>query len=471
MTKQGDHLELDFTGSDAQAPGAINATRPALVNFAMAGLLIYLCNGMPWVPGGVWPVVDIVSTEGTVVHARWPAGVAMSTSSTGQAVRVCVNACVARLLEGSDELSPLLMASCQSAGAGACTISGLDHAGHPFATMTLDDISGGGGARTDADGADSSGFTTSPGAAIANVEVNESYLPIRYLLRRELMDSGGPGAFRGGVGTVQVLSPYGARGPISVLSFGQGLQHPAAIGVAGGEPGSQSGFAILDDTVAAGLTAGVIGVETPVPLPTAGMTMTTGQVELVVSQGGGGYGDPLEREPDLVVADVAEGLVSPGAARLVYGVVIDEAPGYPRLDHEATTTARNAIRADRLGGRTPQPAAPVTGRRFSEAFAIVPPTEPGGEDTLVCRRCGIGLCSTTENLYDHLVVRTSAPSGRAPLGLRYDGSDAFVIRTCYCPSCGRQVDVQVGRANEPVLRAIEPLASRTGSDGRADRER
>ena len=257
MTKRGDHLELDFSGSDAQAPGAINATRPALVNFAMAGLLIYLCNGMPWVPGGVWPVVDIVSAEGTVVHARWPAGVAMSTSSTGQAVRVCVNACVARLLEGSDELSPLLMASCQSAGAGACTISGIDESGRPFATMTLDDISGGGGARADADGADSSGFTTSPGAAIANVEVNESYLPIRYLLRRELVDSGGPGAFRGGVGTVQVLAPYGAEGPVSVLSFGQGLQHPAAIGVAGGEPGMQSGFAILDAAAADRVTAAV----------------------------------------------------------------------------------------------------------------------------------------------------------------------------------------------------------------------
>lgn len=471
MTKRGDHLELDFTGSDPQAPGAINATRPALVNFAMAGLLIYLCNGMPWVPGSVWPVVDIVSTEGTVVHARWPAGVAMSTSSTGQAVRVCVNACVARLLEGSDELSPLLMASCQSAGAGACTISGADGDGRPFATMTLDDISGGGGARADADGADSSGFTTSPGAAIANVEVNESYLPIRYLLRRELADSGGPGAFRGGVGTVQVLAPYGARGPISVLSFGQGLQHPAAIGVAGGEPGGQSGFALLHAAVADRVIAGVAGVETPVALPTAGMTMSTGQVELVVSQGGGGYGDPLEREPDLVVADVAEGLVSPAAAALVYGVVMEAAPGYPRLDHGATVTRRDAIRADRLGGRTPRPAAPVAGRRFSEAFAIVPASGPGAEDTLVCRRCGGALCPTTENLYDHLTVRTSATSTRAPLGLHYDGSDEFVIRTCYCPSCGRQVDVQVGRADEPVLRAIEPLAHHAPAAGPAVSER
>jgi len=470
MTKHGDRLELDFTGSDPQAPGAINATRPALVNFAMAGLLIYLCNGMPWVPGGVWPVVDIVSAEGTVVHARWPAGVAMSTSSTGQAVRVCVNACVARLLDGSDELSPLLMASCQSAGAGACTISGIDQSGRPFATMTLDDISGGGGARADADGADSSGFTTSPGAAIANVEVNESYLPIRYLARRELADSGGPGAFRGGVGTVQMLAPYRIQGAVSVLSFGQGLQHPAAIGVAGGEPGGQSGFAILSGEVADRLVAEIAGsgevlaspphdapTPIPVPLPSAGMTMATGQVELVVSQGGGGYGDPLEREPDLVVADVAEGLVSPDAARRIYGVVMEAAPGYPRLDHGATATRRDAIRADRLGGRTPLPATPVAGRRFSEAFAILPAPDPGREDSLVCRRCGCAVCHTTENLYDHLIVHTSPTSAYAPLGLHYDGSDEFVIRTCYCPSCGRQVDVLVGRKDEPVLRAIEPL--------------
>jgi N-methylhydantoinase B len=467
MTKEGDRLELDFTGSDPQAPGAINATRPALVNFAMAGLLIYLCNGMPWVPGGVWPVVDIVSKEGTVVHARWPAGVAMSTSSTGQAVRVCVNACVARLLEGSDELAALLMASCQSAGAGACTIAGIDDDGRPFATMTLDDISGGGGARSDADGADSSGFTTSPGAAIANVEVNESYLPIRYLARRELVDSGGPGTFRGGVGTVQVLAPYRMQGAISVLSFGQGLQHPAAIGVAGGEPGGQSGFAILpaevaerlvaERLVAERLVAEIAGSETRVPLPTAGMTMATGQVELVVSQGGGGYGDPLEREPDLVVADVAEGLVSPDAARRVYGVVMEAAPGYPRLDPGATASRRDAIRGDRLGGRVPRPATRVAGRRFSEAFAIVPATDEAGDDSLACRRCGVVLCRTADNLYDHLIVHIAPTAVHAPLGLRYDGSDEFVIRTCYCPSCGRQVDVMVGRADEPILRAIEPL--------------
>jgi hypothetical protein len=150
---------------------------------------------------------------------------------------------------------------------------------------------------------------------------------------------------------------------------------------------------------------------------------------------------------------------------------MEAAPGYPRLDHGATVTRRDAIRADRLGGRTPRPAAPVAGRRFSEAFAIVPASGPGAEDTLVCRRCGGALCPTTANLYDHLTVRTSATSARAPLGLHYDGSDEFVIRTCYCPSCGRQVDVQVGRADEPVLRAIEPLAHHAPAAGPAVSER
>ena len=56
-----------------------------------------------------------------------------------------------------------------------------------------------------------------------------------------------------------MLAPYGAQGPVSVLSFGQGLQHPAAIGVAGGEPGSQSGFAILPAAVADRVAAGVLG--------------------------------------------------------------------------------------------------------------------------------------------------------------------------------------------------------------------
>jgi N-methylhydantoinase B len=389
----------------------------------------------------------------------------MSTSSTGQAIRVCVNACVARMLEASEDLAPTLMASCQSAGAGACTISGTDDMGNGFATMTTDDITGGGGARHDADGADSSGFTTSPGASVANVEVNESYLPIRYLRRRELVDSGGPGAYRGGVGTFQLLAPHKVSAPIGVLSFGQGLQHPAAIGIAGGEPGGQSGFAILADRIAHQLAEDAddragrdvdAEIATAVPLPTAGMLLTTGQTMLVVSQGGGGYGDPIDRAPGSVADDIAEGLVSRRAGKETYGVVTEEVGGYPRPDVEATDARRQAIRSERLGGRSPRPAVEVGHRRFSEALSIDEGNDGSGS-AVVCRRCGVRVCSVTDNLYEHLIVQEAPTTGRAPLGLHYEGSAEFVVRSCFCPGCGRQVDVQVGRAEDAILQAIEPL--------------
>ena len=231
----------------ARRAGAINASRAALWNFALAAVLIHLCPQIPWTTGAVRRAVEIRSEPGTVVHAAWPAGVAMSTAAAGQAIRACVNACAVRLLDASDDGASLAMAGCQFAGGGGGVISGRTTDGAVFGTMTLDELSGGGGARSFADGADTSGFTTSPGGLCANVEVNESYLPLMYLGRGERADSGGPGRWRGGVGLETHATPHLTDWPISILSFGQGLQHPQAPGVVGGEPGGQSGFTIVAD--------------------------------------------------------------------------------------------------------------------------------------------------------------------------------------------------------------------------------
>jgi N-methylhydantoinase B len=235
--------------------------------------------------------------------------------------------------------------------------------------------------------------------------------------------------------------------PISVLSFGQGLQHPAAVGVAGGMPGSQSGFAILPAATAASLVTGTESSR-PLSMPTAGMVMHSGEVQLVISQGGGGFGDPLERSPGAVADDVAEGLVSEAGAERDYGVVLVDGV----VDTAATESLRTDRRRARLGGRTPVPATtvPVAGRRISHAFAAV-------DGAIVCRRCGSGVCSTGDDLYGALAVVEEPASARAPLGLVYAGSEQFVIRSCCCPHCGRQVDVQISRRDEPLLRAIESL--------------
>jgi N-methylhydantoinase B len=449
ITKRGTELELDFSQSSAQAPGAINAAYPALLNFTVAAVLIHLCGGLPWVPGAVMRACSLVSRPGTVAHAEWPAGVAMSTASSCQAIRIAVNVCLARMLEADAELVEHAMASCCSSGAGGGVFGGRRVDGEPFAAMTLDELTGGGGATGTHDGVSTSGTTTSPGAACADVEVNESYLPLLYLRRTQLVDSGGPGTRRGGLGGLNVVTPHGADGPITVVSFAQGLQHPAATGLAGGEPGRQSVVAFADRAAALDFCDGRrAGVE--LPLPTRDSAIAADAAHVAVSQGGGGYGDPLERDPEAVAQDVRLGLVSPQRAAIDYCVIVQDTTGTWQVDAAATAHARADRLAQRLGGRSPKARAGSTGRPFSAAFAV-------RDDAVQCRRCGTELARAGADPFAALAVDEIAPTELAPWSMHYPGSDRFAVRRLYCPGCAAQVDVQVALRSDPILRSAEPL--------------
>jgi N-methylhydantoinase B len=451
VTKRGDTLDLDFTESSDQAPGAINAAYPALVNFSVAAVMIYLCGELPWVPGAILRVCTITSREGTVAHARWPAGVAMSTASSCQAIRVAVNICLSRMLEADEALSVHAMASCCSSGGGGGVFAGTRTDGEPFAAMTLDELTGGGGATGNSDGVSTSGTTTSPGAACADVEVNESYLPLLYLRRVELTDSGGPGRFRGGLGGLNVVTPHGAAGAVGVLSFGQGLQHPAAAGLAGGEHGRQSVFAITAVAEALALCDGRTD-GAALELPSRSSRLEDGQAHVAVSQGGGGYGDPLDRDPDTVADDVRYGLVSLARAAADYGVVLTGEPDEQwTVDTDRTESLRAERLSGRLGGRTPRPRTGSTGSRFNTAFAV------RADQAIECLCCGDELAGPSGDPYARLIADEVPVRSLAQWSVHYPGSDRFVVRRLYCPACAVQVDMQVALRTEPVLRSAEPL--------------
>jgi N-methylhydantoinase B len=452
-TKRGEQLELDFSESSDQAAGAINTAYPALAGFTMAAVLVYLCGGLPWVPGALWPAVRIVSRKGSVVDAEWPAGVAMSTATVAQAVRTCVNVCLARMLDGSAH-DEHVMAGCQLAGAGGVVLSGHTDDGRMFAGMTLDEVAGGGGARTFADGADSSGPTTSPGGACANVEVNESYLPVRYLVRAELPDSAGPGRLRGGVGSLHLLTPHEVRAPVGVLSFAQGLQHPGAMGLAGGEPGGSGAFAILGPDEARALVHGELGPrELPIPGPDA--RLTASDVHVAVSQGGGGYGDPIERDPAAVLEDVLDSLVSRERAASDYAVLLADTASGPVVDGAGTAALRDERRRARLGGSEPRPVAKTSGgRRLSATLRL---DEDGESPVITCNRCAIALCDAAKNVYAHLLLDEQPARTFAPFRFGYDGAERFTVRRFYCPGCGLQIDAIPARSGEPLVYAVEPL--------------
>ncbi|GLY70508.1 hydantoinase B/oxoprolinase family protein [Amycolatopsis taiwanensis] len=450
MTKRGEKLTLDFTESSDQAESGVNATLATTQNFAMAAVMALLGYGMPWVPAGFAAAVDLRTREGSVVHARWPAAVAMSVNAAGQEVRTCVNACIARLLDAAGEpdgaFGDRVLASCMSS-APAQTIAGRTEQGRPFGTMLLDGLLGGGGARGFADGADVSGILTSPGAACANIEVIEQRYPLRYLWRRERPDSGGPGRYRGGVSAEHGYLPHRAGGRFDTTVFSHGVEQPTSTGVAAGEPGAPTGMMLVPgepdvDTPAEDVAAG--GTALPAK---ASVAIEPRQTYLSWCAGGGGVGDPLDRPADEVLADVRAGLVSRDGAERDYGVVIADSA----VDPVATDTLRRDRRRTRLGGRDPLPPADVARsgrRRLSSALDVV-------AGSVQCRRCDTEIGPATDNVRQHLVTAELPVTKRWPETARHEGARRFVFRRYFCPGCAAQVDTEIALRGEPIVHATE----------------
>jgi N-methylhydantoinase B len=471
MRKQGSELEFDFTASSDQAPGPINASHSALVNFTMAAVLCYLCQGLAWVPGAVLRAIHIRTRPGSIVAPKWPAAVAMAVASTTQAVRISANACIAAMLDASENHAYRSMASTQGTGSGAA-MSGLDGNGRVFSTLLMLELAGGGGAYAGADGADSSGTLSSPGAQTSNVEVDEAYYPVLYRAKRELADSGGPGQRRGGVGTFFAFGPHRTNAPYSLAPLGGGMQHPSAIGVAGGEPGMQ-GAALVASVADLGTQGNWdrIASRADIRTPVVGQKVAGDHVYAFSAQGGGGYGDPLDRAADDVLEDVLEGLVSEAGARRDYGVVVRAAnnPDGMEVDDAATVALRLALRTGRLAGRDPLAREHQRGgRRLSSHFEVRGAAGQRGD--VLCSHCGTRICAEGEGLYQHLTMREVGAGARFVMGDRYEGSDRFRLRHFFCPGCATQVDVQIALTDEPVWENMETLVQdsvESGGPGRS----
>ncbi len=373
VTKRDDQLDLDFRGSSPQAPGAINAAWPALVNFSVAAVMIYLCGDLPWVPGAILQACTITSEEGTVAHARWPAGVAMSTASSCQAIRVCVNACLARMVGAAPgELAGHAIASCCSSGGGGGvfagargergTLRGHDSRRahgrgrrhqHPGRTEQLRHhhlarcrLRRRGGKRE----LFAAAVPAAPGAAgfgWPGCRPGRIGLPQRDRAPRRRR-SGVGAVVRAGSATPRRGGGRrrGARPPERVCRRGHGGDWPGP-------------------AVAAGAFGGPLG------LPTRDSHVRPDQAHVAVSQGGGGYGDPWRRDPSAVLADVRDGLVSVGGASADYGVVLRGEGEEAELDRQATAHRRTTEFRRRLGeGATPD-------RRGPRPVAASAPPWPG----------------------------------------------------------------------------------------------
>lgn len=310
---RGSSMTFDFTGTDPQVRGPFNSV-PASTMSAVFYAIRAVSD--PSIPnnGGCFRAVDVVLPEGTIVNPKAPAPVSCRTATIKRIADTILGALVRAL--------PHRMPAANS-GTLLVMAFGGRHPGtdKPFVASEL--AAGGMGARPDKDGIDTIETDVSNCMNIP-IESVEMSFPIRIPRARLWDGSGGAGRFRGGLGLEKVFEAT----ETDVLITHRGERFASAPwGLHGGAPG-QSGRAFI-----------LRRDGTREELPSKKMiVLHPGDQLWEYIAGGAGYGDPIEREAESVLADVLDGKVSRQSARDVYGVVLT--PDGEAVDERETKDAR-----------------------------------------------------------------------------------------------------------------------------------
>jgi N-methylhydantoinase B len=355
IRKRGDILTFDNRGSHA-AVGAVNATFSGWRAGILSILNPYLAYDQLYSTGGMLRHLRFEPEVGTINCPSFPASV--TNSQIGNVLGgALANVALGRMMLSAPELRNEAFAPSGGSVFPMSAIGGVDQWGNEFGTGFLDPLAGAVGAFPNRDGVDTGGTFYEPRTIIGNVEQIEQMFPVLYLYRREMPDSGGAGRFRGGNSGAFAVVAHGIE-TIHHAPSAAGCAVPTSFGIAGGSPARTNNFRMRRGTdvrerfanreVPQSLDA-LAGEEQLVEPKERGMTQGVDDVWEVSWCGGGGYGDPLERDPQLVLADVGHGRVTADSARSIYGVVLREGGGALEVDTAATDTVREEERRARIG--------------------------------------------------------------------------------------------------------------------------
>ena len=465
LTKSEDNLKLDFSESSPQAPGFVNSTRAGLHAAVSGALLPVLGYDVTWNAGMLRPV-EIIAPPGLICTAQHPAPVGAATVEAVWALCHTVMAALNKLLA----CSPRYLNRAQAVNTGTMAtfnLGGVNQFGERFGLHLLDPQAGGSGAFATRDGIDGGGAVMTPMPAIADVERNEQWAPIRYLYRRIATDTGGAGKKRGGNGVEMALTLSGIPSA-DALIMTHGLEVPNALGLSGGWPGATVRQRIGRHVLHGGMypegalpnDPKALGGEWEEFGPKPGhVPMTHEDVFATSWQGGGGWGDPLDRDPEEVLEDVQRGLVSRRASDRIYGVVIKRG----RIDREATNQRREQILEQRIGGkpqRRGEQIAEKAGWPLGEDLRVI---KDRGKWKVICR-CGHELVSGNTGWRAGAVSKTIKPiRTSAPFRLHKE----LTMTGYYCPGCARLLSLDIHEKTAPPphdllldLRSIELLWDR-----------
>jgi N-methylhydantoinase B len=320
LARRGDRLSLDTRASDDQARGPINFLMHESVPRLILG--IYLLAGHPTLllnHGAAAAIDEVLVRPGSILQPDWPAPLGNRAHTLARVQSTLLQALA--LATGGAVPAP-------NSVYNIYFLRGFDPVRREF-FLCSDGVAVGYGARPSADGLDAIYYVAQKNYP---AEFMEMVFPLR--LRRYALhpDSGGPGRWRGGCGVIREIELLADE---AVVALRQDNVRFPPCGIAGGHAG-RPGRAVVNP--------GRPDERTLAPM-SDGNVLRRGDVLRLYTSGGGGWGDPLERPPDLVARDVLAGVVTPGSAREDYGVVVDGETG--RVDVPATERLRAARRRRR----------------------------------------------------------------------------------------------------------------------------
>ena len=309
---------VDFTGSDPQILGFKNSSLANTYAATFVAITAFLDPGIPRNAGRLRSI-RIIAPEGSIVNPHPPAPVTMCTVFPAHEI-------IHAIWKALADAAPALACAGWAKNIFGVTASETDNG--PFVLYHVH-ASAGGGAVDGRDGFNSiSHVCTLGGFVQPNIEMSELQYPVVYGKQEFRRDSAGAGKFRGGTGVeyevdIQVPATYSFRG--------EGLGYVSSFGVIDGSAGEPGEMTIQE-------------VSGPLLQTPKFAVRRFGPARLrALSPGGGGYGHPLERDPEAVLRDVRDEVVGEEMAREIYGVVFED--GLSRVDQAATNDLRAELRS------------------------------------------------------------------------------------------------------------------------------
>jgi N-methylhydantoinase B len=324
VTKSGDQISVDWTGSSPQVKGAINNTLSFTKSASYCAIRSILPANIPN-NEGVFRAIDVTAPSGTIANAVLPAACA-ARGLTGFRMVDCMFGALAQML-------PDKVFASSDGGNTGISIGGWDTDRRPFIYVDFTCCAWGG--RPYADGLDGNSNIYA-NMASQSIEVTETEQPIAITAYEFIPDAMGPGKFRGGAPFRRDYRFLAEEGILQVRSDRRDFR---PYGLYGGAPGKPSMNYLNPATE-----------NRPLPSKLT-MTIRRGDVFRHEVAGAGGWGDPLDRDPAMVLRDVRNELVSLAAAQADYGVVLAGKP--LAVDEAATRARREALRRTRNWPRTP----------------------------------------------------------------------------------------------------------------------